>query len=64
MVNEVDRPTLTFLVGLTWFMEVRVCAVVPTLNEEQHINRCIDSLLSQTMSVEILVLDGGSTDNT
>ena len=64
MVNEVDRPTLTIPVELTISMEVRVCAVVPTLNEEQHINRCIDSLLSQTLSVEILVLDGGSTDET
>ena len=45
-------------------MQVRVCAVVPVLNEEKFISRCIDSLLSQTMQIEILVLDGGSTDKT
>jgi succinoglycan biosynthesis protein ExoA len=45
-------------------MGYRVCAVVPTLNERTHIARCIDSLLAQTTSVDILVLDGGSTDST
>jgi len=45
-------------------MQVRVCAVIPVLNEEKFIKRCIESLLSQTMPVEILVLDGGSTDST
>ena len=45
-------------------MEVRVCAVVPVLNEEKFITRCIDSLLAQTMPVEVIVLDGGSTDST
>ncbi|RJU85069.1 MAG: glycosyltransferase [Candidatus Poseidoniales archaeon] len=64
MVNEVDRPTFTFFVQIGGAMEVRVCAVIPVLNEEQFIARCIDSLLSQTMPVQILVLDGGSTDKT
>ncbi len=41
-----------------------MCAVIPVLNEEAHISQCIDSLLAQTMSVDILVLDGGSTDKT
>ena len=45
-------------------MEFRVCAVVPVLNEERHIERCIDSLLAQTMSIEVLVMDGGSDDRT
>ena len=45
-------------------MEVRVCAVLPVLNEEKFIQRCIDSLLSQTLPIQILVLDGGSTDST
>ncbi|MGB1491194.1 MAG: glycosyltransferase [Candidatus Poseidoniaceae archaeon] len=45
-------------------MQIRVCAVVPVLNEEKFINRCIDSLLAQTLPVKILVLDGGSTDST
>ncbi|MDC0556248.1 glycosyltransferase [Candidatus Poseidoniaceae archaeon] len=45
-------------------MEVRVCAVVPVLNEGEFITRCIDSLLAQTMPIDVLVLDGGSTDGT
>jgi len=45
-------------------MQVRVCAVIPVLNEEKFISRCIDSLLAQTMPVEILVMEGGSTDST
>ena len=45
-------------------MDVRVCVVVPTLNEQSHIGKCIDSLLAQTFPVEILVMDGGSTDET
>ena len=44
-------------------MEVRVCAVIPVLNEEKYISKCVESLLSQTIDIDILVLDGGSTDN-
>ena len=45
-------------------MQIRVCAVIPVLNEEKFIKRCIDSLLAQTFPVQIMVLDGGSTDST
>jgi glycosyltransferase involved in cell wall biosynthesis len=45
-------------------MEVRVCAVVPVLDEEKFITRCIDSLLAQTLPIDILVVDGGSRDGT
>lgn len=45
-------------------MEVKVCAVIPTLNESANIAKCIDSLLAQTMPVKVMVLDGGSTDGT
>ena len=45
-------------------MQIRVCAVIPVLNEEKFIKRCIDSLLAQTFPVKIIVLDGGSTDST
>lgn len=43
-----------------------VTVAVPTLNEEKHVRRCLESLLDQTDSAssEILVLDGGSTDAT
>ena len=45
-------------------MEIRVCAVIPVLNEEKYIEKCIESVLSQTVSVDVIVLDGGSTDGT
>ena len=32
--------------------------------KEKFISRCIDSLLKQTMPVDILVMEGGSTDST
>lgn len=39
--------------------------IIPTLNNEQIINKCLDSIRSQTYSsIEILVADGHSTDNT
>lgn len=44
-----------------------VLAVVPTLNEEKHIELCIRSLLSGDRNLNeltIVVVDGGSTDRT
>lgn len=41
-----------------------VSAVIPTLNEEKRIERCIQSILQQDPVREILVVDGGSTDQT
>ena len=44
-----------------------VATVIPVLNEEGHIGKCLDSLIIQDYSAKdhmILVLDGGSTDNT
>jgi succinoglycan biosynthesis protein ExoA len=46
---------------------VVITAVVPTFNEEAHIGACLVSLLNQTGvdgDVEILVVDGGSSDRT
>lgn len=45
----------------------RVLAVVPTLNEEMHIETCIRSLMTGDAALEevpVLVVDGGSTDET
>ena len=46
--------------------DVTVSVVLPTLNERAHIRDCLDSLLVQDFPgvVEILVVDGGSTDGT
>ena len=42
-----------------------VSIVVPARNEEQFIGACMDSILSQTYKdLEVIVVDGASTDNT
>ena len=43
-----------------------VSVIVPVLNEEGHIERCLASIEAQTYPaiIEILVADGGSTDRT
>lgn len=41
--------------------------VIPTLNEEDYISECIDSILDQTYDIdliEIVIVDGDSTDKT
>ncbi|MEO5377975.1 MAG: glycosyltransferase family 2 protein [Magnetococcus sp. DMHC-6] len=46
---------------------VLITVVIPTLNEERFIGRALDSLINQTISdkgIEILVVDGYSTDKT
>lgn len=42
----------------------KVSIIVPIYNSEEYLNKCIDSLISQTESnIEILLLNDGSTDN-
>lgn len=41
-----------------------VSAIIPTLNEEACLERCLSSLSRQGPGVEIVVVDGGSTDGT
>ena len=43
---------------------MRVSIIVPTLNEESHIVRTIRSLQRFSSEKEIIVVDGGSTDQT
>ena len=43
---------------------MKVSVIIPTLNAERWISRQLDSLLSQTVEAEIIVLDSGSTDAT
>ena len=41
-----------------------VAAVIPTLNEENHLARCLASLGGQYLLTQTVVTDGGSTDHT
>lgn len=41
----------------------KVSVIMPVYNTEQYLNRCLDSLLSQTLKdIEIICVDDGSTD--
>ncbi len=42
----------------------RVSVIVPVLNEAEHIEACLQSVLGQSGEVEVVVVDGGSTDRT
>lgn len=44
--------------------DFKVSVVVPCFNSEKTICRCIDSLLSQTINVQILIVNDGSRDGT
>jgi rSAM/selenodomain-associated transferase 2 len=41
-----------------------ISAIIPALNEENSVGRCIDSLKNRTALAEIIVADGGSDDKT
>lgn len=41
-----------------------ISVIVPVYNAEKYLNRCVDSILSQTMTnFELLLIDDGSQDN-
>lgn len=46
-------------------MDEKISVIIPTLNEEQNIPFCLESLLNQAEKpLEIIVVDNGSADNT
>lgn len=48
-------------------MSIKVTVILPVLNEENHIEECLKSILNQDYSkkqMELLIIDGGSSDNT
>jgi len=46
----------------TAVIQPKIAVIVPSLNEERHIEGTLRSILSQDPSVEVVVVDGGSTD--
>lgn len=45
-------------------MNQKVSIVIPVYNVEKYIERCLKSILNQTLdSIEVIVIDDGSTDN-
>jgi len=53
--------------SLTPVISNQASILIPTLNEEEYIEDCLTSLIAGTSaacSIEILVIDGGSTDRT
>lgn len=43
----------------------KISVIIPVYNAEKYINRCVDSILGQTLkSIEIILVDDQSTDNT
>jgi len=43
---------------------MKASVVVPTLNEEKYVGKCLEGLRAQTVRAEIVVADSGSTDKT
>ena len=52
--------------ALFMFGICEISVIIPTLNEEKYISRCLDSLKKQEFDgrFEIIVVDGGSNDST
>ena len=44
---------------------VKVSVIIPVINQAKHIKACLNSVMMQTLQeIEIIVVEGGSTDNT
>ena len=45
-------------------MKPLVSVIVPIYNVEKYLEKCIDSIINQTLKeIEIILIDDGSTDN-
>ena len=44
--------------------EIKVSIIVPVYNAEQYLEKCLDSLVNQTLKdIEIILINDGSPDN-
>lgn len=44
-------------------MNMEISIIIPVYNTAKYLKRCIDSIISQKISKEIILIDDGSTDN-
>lgn len=66
---EIRTRSLPFGIKVKYVLMVvatNISVIVPTLNEEKYLPRCLGSLINQSWNgpFEIIVVDGGSTDGT
>ena len=63
-MNETDSRGKLFNTQTEECSEMKVSVVIPALNEEADIGKCLESIRRQDQEVELIVIDNGSVDRT